>query len=67
MPAYIRVTLLTVPVCALHHRNVSVMIQNFPNCPIHSKVSVWDNMLSVTRRVCTVAVPNPPRCSCRQV
>jgi len=51
MPAYIRVTPLTVPVCALHHRNVFVMIQNFPNCPIHSKVSVWDNMSPMTRRV----------------
>ena len=35
-------------------------IQNFPNCPTHSKVSVWDNTPWATRRDCNVAVPNPP-------
>jgi len=60
--AYIVATPLTVPACVLHHCSVSARpFKTFQlYCPTHSKVSVWDNTPSATKRGSNVEFPNLP-------
>ena len=59
--AYTVETLLMVPACALHQCSISATFKTFQlYCPTHSKVSVWNNTPSATRRGSNEAVRNLP-------